>query len=96
MATWLDLHDSGYHFGMTADRASIPEGAFGFLAKWWCDHCGTACGEPEWRMTHRGTYWEPEDGYNACPSCGSDECGEHQDPKGMKVTNRYIITRRAA
>ena len=79
-------------FGLAFDRGGIEEG-IGYISKYWCDHCGEACGEPEWHMTHRATREDPEDGYNACPSCGSDECGDNYQDHDLKQVRRYTIYR---
>jgi hypothetical protein len=79
-------------FGLTVARGDIPEDTFGYLAKWWCDSCKAPCDEPEYHMTYRGSYWQPEEGVEVCPSCGSDECGEHDDTKPMKVIERRRTT----
>ena len=94
MTTWLSiLHDSTRAFGMLTCRRDIPKGSFGHVAIWWCYHCAGPCGEPEYHMTHRQTWEQPEEGVMVCPECGYEDCGEHDDPKPMKVLNRYSIHR---
>ncbi len=80
-------------FGLAVARRDVEEETFGHISKYSCMTCGP-CGEPEYHRTHRATYWEPEEGVELCPSCGSEDCGENQDPElGCKVVARYSIHR---
>ena len=72
---------STFSHGLAVDRGSIPEDTFGHLAKYSCDECEGPCDEPVYKMTYRQTLEQPEEGVELCPSCGSEDCGEHQDPQ---------------
>jgi hypothetical protein len=89
---------SDYSFTLMSNRGEIEEGTFGHTASYWCQDCKGPCGEPEYHMTHRETWGydggQPEEGVNLCPACGSEECGDHDDPDlTLKLTNRYQIHR---
>jgi hypothetical protein len=78
-------------FGLSVARTDIPEGNFGYVAPYWCSSCNGPCDEPVYHMTHRQTLEQPEEGEETCPSCGSEECGEHTDPAGMKILGRRRV-----
>jgi hypothetical protein len=75
---------------LTYARDSIPEGEFGFIGRNFCDDCGCGFDEDlDYRMTHRQTWEQPEEGMDVCPHCGSMDCGENEQDHGMRVVNRY-------
>lgn len=74
-----------WSFGFTQCRSAIPEGTFGYLHKYECDHCDHFFDKPE---DHSG----PDGGYSCCPECGGGY--SDNDGKPFKVTNRYTITNR--
>lgn len=75
-------------FGLAVARRDIEEETFGHISKFMCDYCGPIS-EPEYRMTHRQTMEQPEEGVECCPECGTDNCGENQDPNlSFKVVSR--------
>ncbi len=79
-------------FGLAVARRDIPEGSFGHVAPFWCDECKAPCDEPVYKMTYRQTLEQPEEGVELCPSCGSEDCGEHQDPQlSLRAIRRYSI-----
>ena len=83
-------------FGLAVARRDIEEETFGHISKWSCMHCGP-CGEPESHMTYRQTLEQPEEGVERCPSCGSEDCGENQDPDlSCKVVSRSSYIRMSA
>lgn len=87
----------GASFGLGCARRDIPDEEFGFIAKHWCDDCKCAIAEPECVCVARETWGyyggSPAEYENVCPSSGSSECGEHENPElGMKVVSRYRIT----
>ena len=84
---------SDWSFGLAVARTDIPEGTFGYVAPFWCDDCAGPCGEPEYRMTHRQTLEQPEEGVEICPHCGSEDCGENQQDHELKAIHRYSIHR---
>ena len=73
-------------------RRNLSQGDFGAIAPYWCERCGPLWTKPEYGMTHRQTLWEPEEGENYCPDCGSPETGEHDWAPGVfKQTKRCRI-----
>jgi hypothetical protein len=71
------------------------QGWFGAIAPWVCPSCGPVWREPEYQMTYRQTYFDPEEGESCCPECGAQECEERDlsAPVRFKVLYRYTIHR---
>lgn len=83
-----------FSFGLGQCRRDIPEGTFGFTGVNWCDDCKAGFDEElGYKVTHRQTWEQPEEGYNYCPHCGSEDCGENEQDHDLKVTKRYSIHR---
>lgn len=81
-----------FSFGMGYFRCDIPEDSFGFIGANFCDRCKRGFDEEmEYHRTFKGNYWQPEEGIEVCPHCGSDEAGENQQDHNLKATKRYSI-----
>jgi len=70
-------------------------GVFGAVAPYRCDNCGPMWDRPIGVITYHQTYWQPEEGYDMCPSCENGECiGPNQEGASpCKVMRRYCITK---
>ena len=73
------------------DRLAIPCGTFGYIGTNFCDSCGGFDDDLEYHRTHRQTWFQPEEGIEVCPHCGSRDCGPNEQAHGMKVVRRYSI-----
>ena len=76
---------------LTYARRDMPRGEFGFIGRNFCDDCKGFDEDLEYHRTHRQTLWEPEEGLDVCPHCGSDNCGENEQDHTTKVINRYRL-----
>jgi len=76
-------------FCLTFLRLDIPEGVFGHVAPYWCDHCGATQKETKSVCTFRGSREQPAEYEDYCPNCGRSEChGENQQDHRLKLVQR--------
>ena len=81
-------------FTLAFNRRDIPAEYFGSIAPNWCLKCGPVWEDLREVCHFKGSYWQPPDYSLRCPSCGREDCGEHEYPeKAVRLVRRYYIHR---